>query len=160
MNLISRKGFIGAGGAFLALPLAAADEKPLWKAGIVTDTHVKRTRESCALVQAACDLFARHHIDVFANCGDIADYYYEEAEIETDQTSCKTWTMVLRQPRPLKNATGRVATPNGRSERMRYAFVFTSRHRQPAYYLLVREGGKGRIRFSRVRIERLGPEKK
>ena len=79
MNMISRKEFIGASGAFAAMPLSAADEKPLWKAGIVTDTHVKRTRESCALVQAACDLFARHNIDVFANCGDIADYYYEEA---------------------------------------------------------------------------------
>jgi hypothetical protein len=82
------------------------------------------------------------------------------AEVETDQSSRKTWTMVLRHPKPLKNATGRVATPNGRSERMRYAFVFATRHKQPAYYLLVREGGEGRIRFSRIRIERLGQEKK
>jgi hypothetical protein len=78
MARIGRRAFLASSGAFVALR-ARGEEKPLWKAGIVTDTHVKRTRESCELVKKACDLFAEHGIDIFINCGDIADHYYPEA---------------------------------------------------------------------------------
>ena len=76
---LTRKTFIQSAGAFVALQARGATSSPLWKAGIVTDTHVNRTRESCALVKAACDLFAAHGVDIFVNCGDIADHYYPEA---------------------------------------------------------------------------------
>lgn len=77
---VTRKTFIQSAGAFLALQARGAESSaPLWKAGIVTDTHVHRTRESCNLVKAACDLFAAHDVDYFVNCGDIADHYYAEA---------------------------------------------------------------------------------
>ena len=75
---IGRRAFLASSGAFVALS-ARGEDKPLWKAGIVTDTHVKRTRESCELVKKACDLFAEQGIDIFINCGDIADHYYPEA---------------------------------------------------------------------------------
>ncbi len=78
MARIGRRAFLATSGAFVALRVRG-DEKPLWKAGIVTDTHVKRTRESCELVKKACDLFAEQGIDIFINCGDIADHYYPEA---------------------------------------------------------------------------------
>ena len=78
MARIGRRAFLATSGAFVALR-ARGGEKPLWKAGIVTDTHVKRTRESCDLVKKACDLFAEKGIDIFINCGDIADHYYPEA---------------------------------------------------------------------------------
>jgi len=57
MTKTSRRTFIASTGAFVALSARGA-EKPLWKAGIVTDTHVGRTRASCELVKKACDLFA------------------------------------------------------------------------------------------------------
>ena len=75
---VGRRGFIASAGAFVALRARSAG-RPLWTAGIVTDTHVKRTYESCAKVKLACDLFARKGVDVFVNCGDIADLYYPEA---------------------------------------------------------------------------------
>ena len=75
---VSRKSFIASAGAFAAMRASGA-EKPLWTAGIVTDTHVRRTRESCAKFKMACDFFAKKGIDIFVNCGDIADHYYPEA---------------------------------------------------------------------------------
>ena len=75
---ICRRSFIASAGAFVALK-AKGSEKPLWTAGIVTDTHVRRTRESCARVKMACDLFAKKGVDLAVNCGDIADLYYPEA---------------------------------------------------------------------------------
>ena len=57
---------------------AAAEEQPVWTAGIVTDTHVGSTRESCDLVEKACTLFASRGIDVFIHCGDIADRHSPE----------------------------------------------------------------------------------
>ncbi len=78
MARIGRRAFLATSGAFVALR-ARGGEMPLWKAGIVTDTHVARTRASCELVKKACDLFAEKGIDIFINCGDIADHYYPEA---------------------------------------------------------------------------------
>ncbi len=76
--MTSRRTFIASIGSFVALGARGA-EKPLWKAGVITDTHVGATMESCALVKKACELFAEHGIDLFANCGDIADHYTPEA---------------------------------------------------------------------------------
>ena len=76
--MTTRRTFIASAGAFVSLRAQCA-EKPLWKAGIVTDTHVARTRASCELVRKACELFAENDIDIFVNCGDIADRYYPEA---------------------------------------------------------------------------------
>lgn len=75
---ISRRSFLASSSAFVALR-SLASEKPIWTAGIVTDTHVMRTRQSCERVKMACDLFAEKGVDLFVNCGDIADLYYPEA---------------------------------------------------------------------------------
>ena len=55
----------------------------------------------------------------------------------------------------MSNAFGRISTPDGDSGPLRYVIDFTKTSADRAYYLLVREGGEGRIRFGHMRIERL-----
>lgn len=76
-------------------------------------------------------------------------------DMETEQEGERAWTLVLRNPEPLKNANERVSTPTGSSGRMRYLIEFAQRDASYRYYFLVREGGKGRIRFNHVKIEKL-----
>ena len=78
--LATRKEFLSGAAAVGAAPFVrtwgADGGKPLWKAGLMTDTHVHKTMESCSRVRAACELFAKHEVDLVVNCGDIADLYY------------------------------------------------------------------------------------
>lgn len=60
---------------FLFTLLSAA--QPLFKVGLVTDTHVTPDKSSCRLVKASAELFRDDGVDMIINCGDIADYYYE-----------------------------------------------------------------------------------
>jgi Icc-related predicted phosphoesterase len=53
-------------------------EEPILRVGIMTDTHIKTTRESCHLVQAALELFKEQKTDLVINVGDIADLHYPE----------------------------------------------------------------------------------
>ncbi|NLZ64179.1 MAG: hypothetical protein GX902_10265 [Lentisphaerae bacterium] len=53
-------------------------EEPILRVGIMTDTHIKTTRESCVLVQTALELFKEQKADLVINVGDIADYHYPE----------------------------------------------------------------------------------
>ena len=76
------------------------------------------------------------------------------ADIHTVQGD-DTWTMVLRNPDPLKNANNRIMTPSGDSGSLRYIMDFNKLSDSHFYYLLVREGGVGKIRFNYVRIERI-----
>ena len=66
-----------------------------------------------------------------------------------------SWTIVLRNRKPLVNAVPRIATPPGDSGVQRYVMEFAKADAAYTYTLLVREGGAGRIRFSHVRIERI-----
>ena len=76
-------------------------------------------------------------------------------DMQTVQGEGPCWTMVLRNRTPLENAVPRIATPSGDSGVQRYVMEFTKRNAAFSYALLVREGGVGRIRFCRVRIEQL-----
>ena len=76
------------------------------------------------------------------------------ADVHTVQGD-DTWTMVLRNPNPLKNANNRIMTPSGDSGSLRYIIDFSKVSASHFYYLLVREGGAGKIRFNYVRIERI-----
>ena len=76
------------------------------------------------------------------------------ADIRTVQSSWPTWTIVLRNPMPMSNAFGRISTPDGNSGSLRYVVDFAKANSSHAYYLLVREGGVGNIRFDRIRVER------
>ena len=77
------------------------------------------------------------------------------ADIRTIQKSWPTWTIVLRNPTPLSNAFGRISTPDGDTGVLRYVIDFAKNNTDYAYYLLVREGGVGKIRFEHIRVERL-----
>lgn len=76
----TRRTFIAGAAAIGAAPFVrtwgADGDRPLWVAGLTTDTHVKTTMASCSRVRAACELFAKHGVDLVVNCGDIADLYY------------------------------------------------------------------------------------
>ena len=69
--MTTRREFL-IGTAGFATVGAAASEQPIWKAGIITDTHVNKTLESCARTELAFKLFAKHDIDLFVHCGDFA----------------------------------------------------------------------------------------
>ena len=76
---IRRREFIGgigaasiAGGAFDVFGC----EKPLLRMGVMTDTHVGKTKDTCKLVKLACRLFRKHSVDLIVNVGDVADYHF------------------------------------------------------------------------------------
>ena len=76
--MLTRKKFITGVGVALAVPTFADSlQKPLWRAGLMTDTHIGETEESCQRVRLACELFNDLGVDLVANCGDIAERYTE-----------------------------------------------------------------------------------
>jgi hypothetical protein len=76
-------------------------------------------------------------------------------DLEMEQFGERTWTVVLRNPNPLKNANARIATPRGRSGKQRYVIEFAKQKDDFRYYLLIREGGAGKLRINRARLERI-----
>ena len=80
MEKTTRQEFLKVAGAFAFAPFAgtafAADEKPLFRMGVMTDTHVGTTIESCSRVKAALELFKAKGVDMVVNNGDIADHFY------------------------------------------------------------------------------------
>ncbi len=60
--------------------LAAASficaEEPLLRVGVITDTHIGETAESCSHVRKVFQLFRTLQADLIVNCGDIADKHY------------------------------------------------------------------------------------
>lgn len=75
-------------------------------------------------------------------------------EMTTFQPS-GAWTLVLRNPVPLKNANNRLLTLGGKAEKQRYVIEFAKRREDFHYDLLIREGGPGRIRFHYVKLEKI-----
>ena len=75
---VSRRRFAEALGAAALLPsiVFGADEKPLARIGVITDTHIGKTKESCARVKLAYELFRELSVDMYANVGDIADHHF------------------------------------------------------------------------------------
>lgn len=65
------------------------------------------------------------------------------------------WTIVLRNPVPLKNATNRISSVTGDAGSLRYVMEFAKHRADFFYYLLIREGGKGKVKFNYIKIERL-----
>ena len=76
-------------------------------------------------------------------------------DMHTVQGDAPCWDVVLRNPKPVSNAVQRIGTPQGDSGVQRYVIEFAKPNAAYAYSLLVRYGGKGRIRFAYVRVERL-----
>ena len=48
---------------------------PLFRVGIISDTHIKETPASCRKLKAALKLFAAEKVDMMINCGDISNVH-------------------------------------------------------------------------------------
>ena len=64
----------------------------------------------------------------------------------------RQWTIVLRHPTPLSNACHRIYTLSDESIR-RFVINFNMVNTDHRYYLLLREGEPGKVRFNYVKIE-------
>ena len=76
-------------------------------------------------------------------------------DVAMEQGNERSWSMTMRNPTPLTNGHSRLFTMNGRQGTLRYAVDFTKADADFDFYLLFREGPPGRIRFDRIRVERL-----
>ena len=76
-------------------------------------------------------------------------------DMHTIQERSPLWTIVLNNPKPFKNAAGRIFTPEGDSGVQRYVIEFEKGNADYKYNLLIREGAGGKVRFEYVRIERI-----
>ena len=76
--MLGRREFIvGAAGALpFSRVLAVPAEPPVMRLGVMTDTHVGKTVQSCHLVRKALELFKAKGAEMIINNGDIADWFY------------------------------------------------------------------------------------
>lgn len=96
---MTRRWFLSGAAAVGVSPFVrtwGADDRPLWTAGLMTDTHIGKTMESCSKVRLACELFAKHKVDIVVNCGDIADLYYPTGY----QALRKVYCEVFKEKKP------------------------------------------------------------
>ena len=79
---MNRREFLGGGAAMCAAlagcRMTGAAGQPLMRLGVMTDTHVGSSVESCSRLRAACELFRNHGADLVINNGDIADHFNPE----------------------------------------------------------------------------------
>lgn len=78
---VSRQRFIGGAAAVgLSVGLwpkaAMAESSCIMRLGVVSDTHIGRTSESCRRAKLAMELFRSLGVDAVINCGDIAELHY------------------------------------------------------------------------------------
>ena len=98
---MNRRQFIGSFAAVAALPAAAGEvrDKPLLKVGLLSDTHIRNDKKSCAKVGMAWKLFRREGVDMVANLGDIADHNYPEGYKGYRETVDEAWPQGADHPR-------------------------------------------------------------
>ena len=80
MVISTRKTFLqglgfGAVSAFAAPSVWAKMRKPVFRAGLLTDTHIHDKPQTCAHVGKAMELFAREKVDVICHLGDLANEF-------------------------------------------------------------------------------------
>ena len=75
-------------------------------------------------------------------------------DMHTIQPGEEKWTLVLRNPEPVVNARARLYTQSGDLGVRRYVIDFIKRDEAYKYYLLIREGDPGKVRFEYVKIEK------
>lgn len=76
--MINRREFVVGAAGFLPFSkmLAVPSSAPVMRIGVMTDTHVGKTVQSCEHVRKALSLFKAKGADVIVNNGDIADHFY------------------------------------------------------------------------------------
>ena len=99
---ITRRRFAGALGAAAAMPfsLAADEGRPLLKIGVITDTHIGKTKESCARVKLAYEMFREFAPDMIVNVGDIADLHYPTGYVAYREVVEEAYAGVPAEHRP------------------------------------------------------------
>ena len=60
--------------------------KPVFRAGIMSDTHVTSDPGSCSILKDSLELFKAHKVDLVINAGDIADIYDQQAYVNYRKT--------------------------------------------------------------------------
>ncbi|MBQ9337666.1 MAG: metallophosphoesterase [Lentisphaeria bacterium] len=65
------------------------------------------------------------------------------------------WTLTMRNPKPQSNGNNRFYTEPGDHGIQRYVIDMYKSSPKYKYYLLIREGSPGKVRFEHIRIERL-----
>ena len=99
----TRRGFIGGAAAFapFAARLWATEaEVPLLKIGVMTDTHVGTTKESCSRARLAYEMFRDMDVDLIANVGDVADHHYPTGYVAYREMVDETFAQVPAERRP------------------------------------------------------------
>ena len=97
----TRRTFIGGAIAFAPFSaLWAEEEKPLAKIGLMTDTHVGKTKESCARARLAYELFRDIGVDMIVNDGDVADHHYPTGYVAYREMVEETFAGVPADRRP------------------------------------------------------------
>lgn len=98
---ISRRFFLLGAGAIACKhsPLFAASDKPLFTAGIMTDTHVLDKPGMHERVKRAYKLFKKFGVDLIINNGDICDEYCPEGYRRYRAISDETYPDKATRPR-------------------------------------------------------------
>lgn len=65
------------------------------------------------------------------------------------------WTLTMRNPKPQSNGNNRFYTEPGDNGSQRYVIDMYKSRPEYKYYLLIREGSPGKVRFEHIKIERL-----
>ncbi|MBP5511432.1 MAG: metallophosphoesterase [Kiritimatiellae bacterium] len=73
-----RRTFLGMTAAAGAMPSFGVLSDRIARVGVMTDTHIGTTMESCLRVKAALELFKAQGAEMVVNCGDVADQHYPE----------------------------------------------------------------------------------
>ena len=100
---ISRRYFIGGVGSLSFMGSANqlfADEKPLLRIGVMTDTHIGPRKVSCGRVKLACQLFRKHGVDMMVNVGDLADLHYPTGYTAYRETIDEVYEGIAAENRP------------------------------------------------------------
>ena len=103
MMKTTRRGFIGGAAVFAPFATrlwAAETETPLLKIGVMTDTHVGKTKESCSRARLAYEMFRDMGVDLIANVGDVADHHYPTGYVAYREMVEETFAQVPAERRP------------------------------------------------------------
>ena len=98
-GLVAAAALLAAGGSF-------AGDRPVFTVGMVTDTHVRKEKSSCARVKAAFTLFREHKVDIVFHTGDLAHKYGFEAWRNWRETVEEIYPDAASRPRIVYAAAG------------------------------------------------------
>lgn len=88
-------------GSGMGMASVRRPEPPLFRMGVMTDTHVGSTRASCGRVKAALDVFRKVGVDLIVNNGDIADHFNPPGYRALRELYTEAFPDTVRRPREI-----------------------------------------------------------